>query len=66
MIDYEEARRKVLARARPSEPEVVALVKAFGRVLAEDIKAKEPVPPFRKSKHGWICCALPGYKRCKR
>jgi molybdopterin molybdotransferase len=49
MIDYEDARKKVLSRARPLEPEVIALVKAFGRVLAEDIKAREPVPPFRKA-----------------
>jgi len=49
MIDYEDARRKVLSRAKALEAEFVPLIKAFGRVLAGDIRAREPVPPFRKA-----------------
>jgi len=49
MIDFEDASKKVLSRARQMEPEFIPLIKALGRVLAEDIKAREPIPPFRKS-----------------
>jgi len=49
MLEFEEARKKVLSRTRVMEPEYVPLAKALGRVLAEDIKAKEPIPHFRKA-----------------
>ena len=41
--------KKILNQAKVLDAEYLALAKAESRVLAEDIKAKEPVPPFRKS-----------------
>ncbi|HYA48562.1 MAG TPA: molybdopterin molybdotransferase MoeA, partial [Burkholderiales bacterium] len=49
MIDYGEALREVVARARPLSGESVALSKALGRTLARDIRAGEDIPPFAKS-----------------
>jgi len=49
LIEIERARELVLARAAtlPSEP--VTLAAALGRVLAEDVSATEPAPPFDSS-----------------
>ena len=46
-----QAREKLMERAEESlfETEYVGLRKALGRVLAEDIRAEEPIPPFRRS-----------------
>jgi len=49
MLDFEDARKKVLGCARTKEAEFVPLAKALGRVLAEDLKARTPIPPFRKA-----------------
>ena len=50
MITVEEALRRVLASAEtPLEEEKVALEKAYGRVLASDVKALRTQPPFPNS-----------------
>ncbi len=49
MIDYNDALKKVLSQAKPMAKEVLPLAKALGRVLAENIKSREPVPPFQKA-----------------
>lgn len=49
MISFEEALRTLLASARALGPERVPLDEAFGRVLAEDIPAREPMPAFDHS-----------------
>ncbi len=50
MITVEEALRRVLASAQtPLEEEKVALEKAYGRVLARDLKALRTQPPFPNS-----------------
>lgn len=50
LIDIAEARKRVLAAARPlSPPERVALAQTLGRVLAEDVTSTEPLPPFDSS-----------------
>jgi molybdopterin molybdotransferase len=48
-IPVDEARRRVLAAAARLEPEAVALERALGRVLAEDVVAAIDVPPFDSS-----------------
>ena len=49
MIDFEDAGKKISSRAKALKIETIPLEKSLGRVLAEDIKAKEQIPPFRKS-----------------
>ena len=50
MISVEEALKRVLASAEtPLEEENVRLDKAYGRVLAHDIKALRTQPPFPNS-----------------
>lgn len=49
MIDYGEALREVVAKARPLAGESVPLAKALGRTLARDIRAGENIPPFSKA-----------------
>ncbi len=49
MIDYETALKKVVGKAKPLSSEVVPLTKSLNRVLAEDLKAKEAIPPFQKA-----------------
>jgi molybdopterin molybdotransferase len=49
MIDYRDALREVLARARPLASESIPLAEALGRTLARDIRAGGPVPPFAKA-----------------
>lgn len=48
-ITLEEAQRLVLQEARLLKTEEVPLNEAFGRRLARDITAQEPVPHFRRS-----------------
>jgi molybdopterin biosynthesis enzyme len=48
-IDLADARRLVLARARPLDPEPVPLREALGRILARDVKSADPVPGFDNS-----------------
>ena len=49
MIPFEEALSRLLASAQPLGPERVPLAGAAGRVLAEDIIAPAPMPPFDHS-----------------
>lgn len=46
LTSIEEARRRVLAEAVPLEVESCSLSEALGRVLAEEIVAPHPLPPF--------------------
>ncbi|MBM3293391.1 MAG: molybdopterin molybdotransferase MoeA [Candidatus Aminicenantes bacterium] len=49
MIEYPEARRLVLAAAKPLPVELIPLAEAPGRTLARDVKAREDIPPFAKA-----------------
>ena len=49
LIGIDEARRRVLAVARPLAAEEVALDQALGRVLAEEVTSPTDVPPFASS-----------------
>jgi molybdopterin molybdotransferase len=50
LVEIDDARRRVLASVAPLASETVPLgVAALGRVLAEDITAREPVPAFDSS-----------------
>lgn len=49
MIEVGEARRRVLAALQPLAPVSVSLDEALGLVLAEDVVAREDIPPFRAS-----------------
>ncbi len=49
MLTVEEAQARVLAQVRALPGEEVALPLALGRILAEDIIAREPLPAFANS-----------------
>ncbi|MGH7308424.1 MAG: molybdopterin molybdotransferase MoeA [Candidatus Rokuibacteriota bacterium] len=49
MLTVEEALAHILARARPLEPERVALGAALGRVLAEPVVSRREIPPWPNS-----------------
>ena len=49
LIAIDEARRRVLALARPLAAEDIALDQALGRVLAEEVTSTVDVPPFPNS-----------------
>ncbi len=49
MLSVAEARARILEHFRPLETETVPLAQAAGRVLAEDVIAAQPVPPFANS-----------------
>jgi molybdopterin molybdotransferase len=49
LISVEEARRRVLALARPLPEEVVPCGLALGRVLSEDVASEEDLPPVDSS-----------------
>ena len=49
LLSIEEALARVLARARPLEPEPVPVAEAAGRVLAADVAALIDLPPFPSS-----------------
>ncbi|MDX6438937.1 MAG: molybdopterin molybdotransferase [Gaiellaceae bacterium] len=49
LLSIEEALARVLARARPLEPEPVPLAEAAGRVLAQDVASLIDLPPFPSS-----------------
>jgi len=48
-IEYEEARRLVLAAAAKLPSEYVRLDAALGRSLAGEVRAREDIPPFTKA-----------------
>jgi molybdopterin molybdotransferase len=54
LISVAHARESVLEAISPLDPETVAIDDALGRVLAEDVRAAENVPPFP-------CSAMDGY-----
>jgi molybdopterin molybdotransferase len=49
MLPFEEARTRLLADVQRLSTERVPLTEAFGRVLAEPLTAREPLPPFDHS-----------------
>ena len=49
MISIPEAQRIVLQHAQVTQPREVGLQDALGRVLAQDVRAQEPLPPFPAS-----------------
>ncbi|HVP91197.1 MAG TPA: gephyrin-like molybdotransferase Glp [Terriglobales bacterium] len=49
MIEYGDAVREVIAKARPMPGEAVPLSRALGRTLARDIRAAGNIPPFAKA-----------------
>jgi len=49
MIDLDEARCRVLEALEPMPPQPVAIGRAAGRVLAEAVHARDPLPPFASS-----------------
>jgi molybdopterin molybdotransferase len=49
MIPFDEALARLLGAARPLGAERVSLEEAAGRVLAEDVAANGPLPPFDHS-----------------
>jgi molybdopterin molybdotransferase len=57
VLSFEEARARLLARARRLETERVSLAGALGRVLAEPVLAPGDLPPFSYS-------AMDGYALC--
>jgi molybdopterin molybdotransferase len=54
LITIARARESVLEGIAPLDPESVAIDDALGRVLAEDVRATQDVPPFP-------CSAMDGY-----
>jgi molybdopterin molybdotransferase len=49
MLSVSEAQQTILANIKPLEPEAVPLLEALGRVLAEEVTADTPLPPFDNS-----------------
>lgn len=49
MISIDEALRTVLEVAQRLPPVIVSLHDALGKVLAEDIRAPDPLPPYPAS-----------------
>ncbi len=49
MLSVEEARATILQRVQPTATEVIPFLQALGRVLADDVIADAPVPPFAQS-----------------
>jgi molybdopterin molybdotransferase len=47
--DVEDVERFLAERAKPLDAEAVAIGACAGRVLAEDVRAQVPVPPFARS-----------------
>lgn len=49
MITVEEALKTVLSVAQRLEPVTVPLHEAHGKILAQDIQAPDPLPPYPAS-----------------
>jgi molybdopterin molybdotransferase len=49
MLIVEQALERVLSAFNPLEPERVNILDALGRVLAEDVRAREDIPPLANS-----------------
>lgn len=50
LVSVDEARKTVLDRTPVLEAEEIALADAFGRVLADDVRSEENIPPFAASR----------------
>jgi len=46
LIDLEDARKQILARIKPIGTEMVLLEDAVGRIIAESVATRDPIPPF--------------------
>ena len=55
MLEFEEARRRILESSTPVDSEQVELGRALGRVLREDLLAVAPLPPFDYSAMDGYC-----------
>ena len=61
MLPVSEALALVLEQAQPLPPEQVPLAEALGRILAEEVVAAQPLPPFPASvKDGYAVVAQDG------
>ncbi|KAJ0962934.1 hypothetical protein J5N97_028056 [Dioscorea zingiberensis] len=61
IVSADEALRIILGVTRPLSPVNVALHEALGLILAEDIRATDPLPPYRASiKDGYAVVASDG------
>ncbi|MDY6875081.1 MAG: molybdopterin molybdotransferase MoeA [Chloroflexota bacterium] len=49
MLSVEDALERVLREFHPLEPEPVPILDALGRVLAEDVRADDDIPPYANS-----------------
>ncbi len=49
MLSVDEARDRILASIEPRTAKPVAISECHGLVLAQEVRADEPVPPFRNS-----------------
>lgn len=66
LLSIAEARSRVLAEVTPLRPEDVPLAAALDRVLAEDVVAASPVPPFDNSAmDGFAVAAGPAGRRLR-
>ena len=66
MLSIDEAREEVLAAVRPLPAELVPIQTVLGRVLAEDVAAERPVPPFDNSAmDGFAVAAGPAGRRLR-
>ncbi len=66
MLTIEKARETVLAAVRPLPPERLPIAAAAERVLAEDVAAAHPVPPFANSgMDGFAVRSGPGGRRLR-
>jgi molybdopterin molybdotransferase len=64
LLSVEDARARMLAAVQILAAEPVALEEAFGRVLAADVRASRPQPPFAASAmDGWAVRAADGLAR---
>jgi molybdopterin molybdotransferase len=62
MISFDEARSRLLSDVAVLPPERVPLAQAAGRVLAEDLRARSPLPPFDASAMDGYAVALSAFE----
>jgi gephyrin len=61
MLSVAEAQAVVLEQAQPLPPQRQPLAAVYGRILAEPVRAREPLPPFPAStKDGYAVIAADG------
>lgn len=49
LLGVEEARKRILTHFKPLEPELIDILDALGRILAEDVFSETDIPPFTNS-----------------